>query len=131
MKHLVIPFVLVLLTSCGILKQQNFTYVTDVDKQKAVLYQYYPKLWEYYKDGVLDLRWIKEYTKEDGSVEYTERHSTKINYVTDYSERMSLLKDNFPEIYHLFTIGKVTLNEMYKYVGNDGNVKIHISYRNL
>ena len=44
---------------------------------------------------------------------------------------MTLLKANFPEIYHLFTIGKVSLSEMYKYVGNDGNVKVHISYRNL
>ena len=86
MKRCLFALVIVLLTSCGVLKHQNYTYVTDKYKQQAVLSEYFPKLWEYYKDDVLDLVWIKEYTKEDGSVEYKEKHYTKYKFVTDYSE---------------------------------------------
>lgn len=49
--------------------------------------------------------------------------------IKDYSERMELLKDNFPEIYDLFRQGKVSLDDMYEYKTKEGTPRIHISYR--
>ena len=122
---------LIIVASCGVVKHQKYTRVTDVKEQELVLYKHYPQLWEYYKEGVLGLVWIKKYVNEQGVVEYKEKHYLQSNFITDYSDRMYILKTDFPEIYNLFTQGKVALNEMYKYVDEKGTVRIHISYRNL
>ena len=132
MKHFFYILVLVFVTSCSLLKQQaKYTYITDKDEQLSILYKHYPTLWYYYQEGVMELVWIKKYDNEQGESDYRENHYFKRNYITDYSDKMYLLKTNFPEIYNLFTIGKVTVDEMYKYVDDDGHVQIHISYRNL
>ena len=111
--------------------QNNSTYVKDKYEQLNILYEHYPKLWEYYHEGVMDILWIKKVVKEDGTIEYKEGHRLKRKYITDYSEKMSLLKTNFPEIYNLFTLGKVNVDEMYQYVGTDGEVRVNISYHRL
>ena len=49
--------------------------------------------------------------------------------VTDYSERMQLLRTNFPEIYTLYTNGSIIINEMYEYNDKDGTPQVHINYR--
>lgn len=47
--------------------------------------------------------------------------------VRDYTEQMTLLKENFPEIYDLYRSGEVVLDEMYEYEKN-GSPQVHISY---
>ena len=132
MRRFIFLLMLFCFTSCGVVKNQNnSTYVKDKYEQLNILYEHYPKLWEYYHEGVMDILWIKKVVKEDGTIEYKEGHRLKRKYITDYSEKMSLLKTNFPEIYNLFTLGKVNVDEMYQYVGTDGEVRVNISYHRL
>lgn len=52
--------------------------------------------------------------------------------VRDYSEKMELLKINFPEIYNLYVEGKVIINEIYTY--NDkktGEPRVNVNYRHV
>lgn len=49
--------------------------------------------------------------------------------VTDYSEQMRLLRDNFPEIYDLYKEGKVIINDIYTYYTKEGKSRVGINYR--
>ena len=35
--------------------------------------------------------------------------------ITDYSEKISLVQDNFPEIYNLYRSGDVIIDEVFEY----------------
>lgn len=49
--------------------------------------------------------------------------------ITDYSERISLVQDNFPEIYNLYRSGDVIIDEVFEYTDkNTGKERVHISY---
>ena len=47
--------------------------------------------------------------------------------IRDYSERIELIKTNFPEIYELYRRGEVVINDVYTYE-KDGHEKVHINY---
>lgn len=49
-------------------------------------------------------------------------------YITDYSERMDVLRSSFPEIYNLFCNGKIIINEMYHYKTKEGKSRTYIDY---
>ena len=48
--------------------------------------------------------------------------------IRSYSEKMEILKENYPEIYDLYRNGDVVLDKMYEYKKLDGTPMIHISY---
>ena len=50
-------------------------------------------------------------------------------YITEYSEKMEVLRSDFPEIYNLYCNGKVVIYEMYYYKTKDGERMTHIEYR--
>lgn len=39
----------------------------------------------------------------------------KKTHIRDYSERIELIKTNFPEIYELYRRGEVVINDVYTY----------------
>ena len=49
-------------------------------------------------------------------------------YITEYSERMKVLRSDFPEIYNLYCDGKISIQEMYHYKTKDGKPMIHVGY---
>lgn len=51
----------------------------------------------------------------------------KKTHIRDYSERIELVKTNFPEIYELYRRGEVVINDVYTYE-KDGHEKVHINY---
>ena len=51
----------------------------------------------------------------------------KKTHIRDYSERIELIKTNFPEIYELYRRGEVVIIDVYTYE-NDGHEKVHINY---
>lgn len=49
--------------------------------------------------------------------------------ITDYGTRMTLVQENFPEIYNLYRNGDVIIDEVFEYTDrNTGNERVHISY---
>lgn len=54
----------------------------------------------------------------------------KYNYrqVNDYGEKMELVKNNFPEVYRLYTNGDVVIDKVYTYDDYQGEPQVHISY---
>ena len=49
------------------------------------------------------------------------------HYVTDYGEKMTLVKVNFPEIYDMYKRGQIIINEVYTYE-KDGKELVHVNY---
>ncbi|MBP5505431.1 MAG: hypothetical protein J6X89_04960 [Bacteroidales bacterium] len=126
--YLVAALLLFVMSSCGV--SRHSTKITDVDEQVAILKVHYPQLYEYYTDGYLGISSIEAQPKEDGSTHYDVNYFFKRKYVKDYSQQMELLKTNFPEIYNLYTQGKIVLNEMYEYINeDDGIVHVNIGYK--
>jgi len=51
-------------------------------------------------------------------------------YITDYNDKMEILKTEFPEIYNLYKNGNIILGKMYTYEDTVSNkTKTHIKYR--
>lgn len=90
----------------------------------------YPVLEYYYDEGVID---VVSVTKVKATYldepQYIIRYNYCKHYITDYREEMEVLKENFPELYELYCNGKIVINELYEYVGDNGNLRYHISYR--
>ena len=92
----------------------------------------YPLLKTYYDEGVIQIVSVKKVKATYSSnPEYIVKYRYCKHYITDYGERMKVLRENFPEIYGLYCDGKVQLNEMYEYVANDGSIRYNISYRQI
>lgn len=57
--------------------------------------------------------------------------SARINkvYITDYNEQMEYVRIHFPQIYNLYTQGKVVINGVYEYTEKKtGQRKVNVSY---
>lgn len=52
----------------------------------------------------------------------------KKEYIEDYSEKMEILKMDFPEVYKLFCDGKVRLHEMYTVTDRKGRKRVKFNY---
>ena len=50
------------------------------------------------------------------------------HYVTDYTEQMELVRENFPEIYDMYKRGQIIINEVYTYE-KEGKERVHVNYR--
>ena len=48
-------------------------------------------------------------------------------YINDYNEQISLIKENFPEIYELYRQGEVIIYSVYTYE-KDGRERVHVEY---
>ena len=44
---------------------------------------------------------------------------------------MSVLKENFPEIYQMYSNGAVIVNDLYEYVDRNEIIQYHINYRHV
>ncbi len=53
--------------------------------------------------------------------------ATNRTYIQDYSQRVELVKTNFPEIYRLYCNGSVIINDVYTYE-KDGHERVGINY---
>jgi hypothetical protein len=51
--------------------------------------------------------------------------------ITDFNQRMTALKDNFPELYNLFKQGKIVIDEMYMYNFKTGNPRVSVDYHHI
>jgi len=52
--------------------------------------------------------------------------TTNRRYINDYSERIALVRMNFPEIYRLYCNGSLIIDKVYI---DDKTNKVHVSYR--
>ena len=125
----------VIMNSCAIVQKPYVSYdknSAETVKDKYEIYQAiqsYPSLKHYYDEGVISIVSVKKVKAIYlNNSEYIIKYRYCKNYITDYSEQMTILKEDFPEIYNLYCIGKINLVEMYKYVGENQNVQTHISY---
>lgn len=133
-------FILLVLTSCGastkgiynnhvVLSQRD---ITDPVEQMSFLTNHHPDLNKYYKEGLLNIRRLQELHLDNGEIAWDFKYGFKDREIKDYGEKMEVLKSSFPEIYQLFCNGKVTIEEIKKYVDEDsGSISYHIEYKRL
>ncbi len=54
----------------------------------------------------------------------------KRTYIHDYSQRIQVIKTNFPELYDMYCKGIVIINDVYLYEkGDDIDIKVNYHYR--
>lgn len=61
-----------------------------------------------------------------GSIKYFKKDYRSVQ---DYSERIELLRRNFPEIYDMYRYGSVIVEDVYTYTADDGTTHVGIEYR--
>ena len=121
------------LLSCGVAKERAISsrMIKSPSEQATILLNNYPQLYEYYTEGVLNLYSMREMQYADGRKDWKLGYIFKHYTISDYGEKMQILKSHFPEIYNLFTQGKATIDELYKFVGKDGKIKYNVSWRHV
>ena len=132
MKKLCLLFTLLLmLTSCAATYKTTRT-VKEMDEISLVLSEYYPQLYTYYIEGVLEVASVKEVVVEDGSPAYNVKYRFIKYYYHNHTEMMEILKNEFPELYQMYVNGVIEVTGMYKYVEKDtGVIRNHVSYRRI
>lgn len=51
--------------------------------------------------------------------------------ISDYSERMDILKYAFPEVYDMYRAGRITITKMYIYHDKTGDEVVKVKYNYL
>lgn len=88
-----------------------------------------PELSKYYYEDLLNVYEVVEVTSRSGEVHYDINYTFPYLNVTDYSEQMSILQANFPELYNLFRNGSIIINNVSKYVDEEGGIRYNVNYR--
>lgn len=137
MKHLLhisLFFILLIgLVSCATALKAGTSKRSIKDKweQRAIFRAEYPHLRTHLNEGLINIYRVTEITRQDGSRDYKIRYKFIRKHFTDYSERMSVLKENFPEIYQMYSNGAVIVNDLYEYVDRNEIIQYHINYRHV
>ena len=129
---LVLMLMLTVLVSCGTTNYVSRRTVNEMDEISYVLANYYPQLYNYYAEGVMDVYSMKEVVLEDGTVDYKIKYRFIRYYYRNYTDKIEALKLHFPEIYEMYISGVVDVNSIYKYVDkNTGIIRHHVSYNRI
>lgn len=130
-KLIALFFAAIVLTACA-----SGRYISMAQPQarfdaEQVLYQQYPDLVPYYEAGVLHITSLREVRSNGGRDYKLNYRFVRYNY-KDYSERMTVLAEKFPEIYELYVNGYIELTSMYRYVDrNTLEIRNYVSYRRM
>lgn len=132
MKKYLIIIALALLTACGTSRYATQRTIQDMDEVSYVLANYYPQLHEYYMEGVLKIKSVKEVITDEGEPAYNVKYDfCRYNY-PNFNDRMEALKTYYPEVYQMYLNGVVEVTSFYKYVDKDtGKIMHHVSFRRI
>ena len=120
------------LSSCGTANYVAGSGVYGSESVEYVLSNYYPGLYEYYKEGVLSVRSIKEITLSDGSIDYNVKYKFVKYYYNTHAERMEVVQKLYPELYQMYLNGVIDINSVYKCVDKTtGKIKYRVSYNRI
>ena len=130
LKRFYLLFIIALtLVSCGTARHTNQRVVNEAAEISYVLSNYYPHLYNYYLEGVLKVKSLREIPQPDGTLDYDIKYQFVRYYIYDFNEQVEIVRKNFPELYRLCVIGATDINEVYKYVDKrTGKVRYHVSY---
>lgn len=103
--------------------------VSDKQEQQLAFCTEYPELSTHLDEGLVNIYRVTEFVRPGGSRYYKIRFGFTRRFITDYGERMAVLKAQFPEVYQMFSNGAVIVNNLYEYVDRDQHIKYHIDYR--
>lgn len=132
MKKFLIIIAMALLTACGAARYASQRTVNDMDEISYVLANYYPQLYEYYMEGVLNVRSIKEVVTPDGEPAYNVKYAFCRYHYPNFNERMDALHEYYPEVYEMYLNGVVEISSFYKYVDKEtGQIRHHVSFRRV
>lgn len=131
MKRFLIILALTLMVSCASTQHVVRTDIVEIDEVAYVLENYYPELFYYYMEGVLQVKSIRENVLADGTVDYDINYEFVRYYYRTYREQMDVLKEYYPELYRRYWNGTIHINSIYKYVDRQsGTIEYSVSYSN-
>lgn len=130
MKRIIlIILVSLLFVSCGTAAYMDSDGIYSSNNAVYVLKNHYPVLYNYYMEGVLRVKSIKQVTLVDGTVNYDVKYSFIKRYYYGFDDRIEVLRYHYPELYTLYVNGVITINSIYKYVDRStGKIRYHVSY---
>ena len=131
MKRFLIILALALVVSCASTQHVVHTDIVEIDEVAYVLENYYPELFYYYMEGVLQVKSIRENVLANGTVDYDINYEFVRYYYRTYREQMDVLKEYYPELYRRYWNGTIHINSIYKYVDRQsGTIEYSVSYSN-
>ena len=131
MKKLLIALIsLVLVVSCASGRYISMTNPQAEVAAVEILYQQHPELVNYYEQGVLRITSLREVSTASGA-DYRIKYRFVKRHYYDYTERMEILQEFYPEIYSLYLNGLIEITSLYKYVDEYGQIRHHVSYRRI
>lgn len=123
---------LIVLTACSTTNYLSRRTVNEISEVSYVLTNYYPQLYEYYIEGVMDIDSMREIILEDGTVDYRIKYHFVRYYYRNQADRMEALQLYFPELYEMYLSGVIEVNSIYKYVEKrTGKIRHHCSYNRV
>ena len=131
MKRFLLIIAAVLLTACGTSKYVSQRTINEMDEISYILYNNYPVLHEYFMEGVLDVTTLKEVVLANGETAYNVKYRFIKYRYPEFNDRMSALKEYYPEVYEMYMNGVIELTSFYKYVDKDGVIRHHVSFRRI
>lgn len=118
-----------LFSSCATARYGTPHEVLEIPTISEVIRDYYPHLYEYYLEGVLDVTSLKEVVLEDGTLDYRLKYRLVKYRYTDYGLKMEMIRTHFPEVYEAYSVGALVINDFYKFVDEEtGLITHYISY---
>lgn len=106
----------------------GYRYIENPIEQREVLRGYYPQLFNYYEEGLLQIISMRERLYSNGHREWDIRRRYVKRYITSDRERMYILERYYPDVFARARRGEVRINKMYGYVDNSGRIRYKVDY---
>lgn len=106
----------------------GYRYIENPIEQREVLRAYYPQLFNYYEEGLLQIISMRERLYSNGHREWDIRRRYVKRYITSDRERMYILERYYPDVFARARRGEVRINKMYGYVDNSGRIRYKVDY---
>ena len=106
----------------------GYRYIENPIEQREVLRAYYPQLFNYYEEGLLQIISMRERLYSNGHREWDIRRRYVKRYITSDREQMYILEHYYPDVFARARRGEVRINKMYGYVDNSGRIRYKVDY---
>ena len=109
----------------------TYRYIENPAEQRAILRAYYPQLYNYYEEGLLQIVSMRERIYPNGRRDWDIKRRYVKRYITSDREQMYILERYYPDVFARARRGEVRINKMYGYVDNSGRIRYKVDYSRI
>lgn len=109
-------------------RMTGYRYIENPMEQRDILRMYYPQLYNYYSEGLLEIVSMREKIYPGGRKDWDIKRRYVRRYINDARQRLRVLQRYYPDVYELTRYGAATVREMYEYVDNSGRIRYNVKW---